>query len=83
MAITSENIIDKIEIVGPFKMVQVREAKVIKEDDVEIARNFHRRCICPSDDISGESSEIQGICATVHTDEVKAAFTASQETASV
>lgn len=77
MAIIKETIIDKIEIVGPFKMVQVREANVIKEDDVEIARNFHRRCICPTDDVSLEDAEVKAVCDVVHTQEVKDAYEAS------
>lgn len=77
MALTSENTIDKIEVVGPFKHVQVREAKVVLEDGVEIARNFHRKVIGPLDDASGESQEVQDICATVHTQEVKDAYQAS------
>ena len=39
MSITKELEIDKIEVVGPFKNVQIREATVIKEDGVEISRN--------------------------------------------
>ena len=38
MAITKEIIEDKIEIVGPYKIIQVRYATVIKEDGVEISR---------------------------------------------
>ena len=73
---------DKIEIVGQFKAVQVRTATVITEDGVELSRSFHRHVINPGDDYSNEETEVQAVCAAVHTDEVKAAyaaFLASQE----
>ena len=87
MAITKELIEDKIEIVGDYKTIQVRTATVIKEDDTEISRSFNRKTLeCVSSvkndddswthtdtDVSGESSEVQGIASTVWTDAVKAA----------
>ena len=42
MALTESIEYDKIEIVGPYKAVQVRKATVIKKDDVEITRSFER-----------------------------------------
>jgi hypothetical protein len=74
MALTEENIIDKYEIVGPYKHVQCRHAAVIKRDGVEISRSFHRHVIAPGDDVSGEPTEVQAICAAVHTPEVIAAY---------
>jgi phage host-nuclease inhibitor protein Gam len=76
MALTEETVQDKIEIVGDFKHVQVRTATVIKRDGVEISRSFHRHVVAPDADITGESSQVQAICAAVHTDEVKAAYAA-------
>ena len=82
MALTEETQQDKLEIVGDFKMVQVRTATVIKRDDVEISRSFHRHVVAPDADISGESDDVKAICAVVHTQAVKdayAAHLASQE----
>ena len=76
MALTEETVQDKIEIVGDYKMVQVRTATVIKRDGVEISRSFHRHVVAPDADISGESAEVQAVCAAVHTQEVKDAYTA-------
>ena len=42
MALTESIEYDKIEVVGQFKTVQVRKATVIKKDDVELTRSFHR-----------------------------------------
>ena len=74
MALTESTVEDKIEIVGEFKHVQVRTATVIKRDDVEISRSFHRHTVAPDADISGESTEVQAICGVVHTDAVKSAY---------
>ena len=75
MALTEATLQDKIEICGDYKHIQVRTATVIKRDDVEISRSFHRHVVSPLDDITGESAAVQANCAAVHTDEVKAAYT--------
>ena len=83
MALTEETLQDKIEVVGDYKAVQVRTATVIKRDGTEISRSFHRHVLQPSTktdgswgdtDISGESTEVQGICNAVWTDAVKTAY---------
>ena len=82
MALTERTVQDKIEIVGDYKHIQIRTAVVIKRDDVEISRSFSRHVVAPNDDITGESAEVQAICAAVHTQAVKdayAAHLASQE----
>ena len=75
MAITKEIVQDKIEIVGDYKIIQVRTATVIKKDGVEISRSFHRHMVAPNADISGESAEVKAICNAVHTDAIKTAYT--------
>jgi len=83
MALTEANIDDKIEVVGEHKAVQIRTARVIYDDGSEISRSFSRRVLHPSaksgdtwsnTDISGESTEIQGICNAVWTDAVRTAY---------
>ena len=97
MAIIKEIIEDKIEVVGDYKTIQVRTATVIKEDGEELSRSFHRHALeCVSSvkndddswthtdtDVSGESTEVQGIASTVWTDEVKAAKKTANENAGV
>ena len=68
---------DKVEIVGEFKAVQVRKKTAIMEDGVELSASYHRHVIMPTDDVSGESPEIQALCAVVHTDAIKDAYMAS------
>jgi len=79
MALTKTQKVDKIEIVGDYKHVQVRTATVIEEDGAELSRSYHRHVVAPGDDTSGETAEVQAICASVHTDEVKAAYQAHLE----
>ena len=77
---------DKIEVVGPYKHVQVRKATVIKRDGVEIqgSRSYLRYMLdagtldasdnlVPTD-ITEEPTEVQIICNAVWTNEVKEAW---------
>jgi len=76
MALTERTTQDKIEIVGDYKMLQVRTATIIERDGVEISRSFSRHVVAPTDDVTGESAEVQAISAAVHTQEIKDAYTA-------
>jgi len=79
MALTERTEEDKIEIVGAFKHVQVRTATIIEKDGVELTRSFHRHVVHPGMDTSGQSAEVQAICAAVHTQAVIDAYNASLE----
>ena len=83
MALTEETVQDKIEIVGDYKMVQVRTAVVIKRDGTEISRSFSRHVVAPNADISNESTEVKAICNAVHTDAIKTAYTKHLESQEV
>lgn len=74
MALTEETIQDKIEIVGDYKIIQVRTATIIKRDGTEISRSFNRHTVAPNADISNESAEVKAICNAVHTDAIKTAY---------
>lgn len=76
MALSEEQVNDKIEIVGEHKFVQVRSARVIYDSGTEISRSFSRHVVAPDADITGESAEVQAICAAVHTQAVKDAYAA-------
>ena len=76
MALTKAVSQDKIEIVGEFKHVQVRTKTAVMEDGVELSSGFHRHIVTAGDDYSAESTEVQAICAAVHTDAVVAAYAA-------
>ena len=84
MALTESIEYDKIEVVTQYKHVQVRKATVIKKDDVELTRTFHRYVLDPgtldaSDslvetDLSEEPSEVSAICTAAWTDAVKVSW---------
>ena len=85
MAITKETKIEKIEVVGEYKAVQVATDTIIKEDDKEISRTAHRVAYTPGTvndlsgayeetDLSSEHAEVQAVANTVWTDSVKNAW---------
>ena len=81
MALSEETLNDKIEVVqlAGYPVVQVRTASIIKRDDTEISRTFHRHVLTPDADLSGEDADVVAIANTVFSDEAKAAYAASQE----
>jgi hypothetical protein len=74
MAITKETQIGKIEVVGKYKVVQVRTDIVVIEDGEELSRKYHRNALAPDADISNEHSEVQAVCNAVWTQDVKDAY---------
>jgi hypothetical protein len=74
---------DKIEIVGPYKAIQIRTCTKVLEDGVELSSGFHRHVVTAGQDYSNESAEVQAICAVVHTADVISAYEASLESAGV
>ena len=93
MAITKEEIIQKIEVVGIHKCIQVAIDIIIKEDDVEISRTRSRYGLSPcisekngdkwthtDTNISKEPSEVQSIANTVWTTDIKNAYKKAIET---
>ena len=85
MALTETTENDKIEVVNKWN-IGVRKATVIKKDGVELTRTFHRHVLQPGDldasdnlvdtDISGEDADVQAICNTAWTTQVKADYKA-------
>jgi len=75
MALNKTIEIDKVEVVGQHRAVQVRTATVVDEDGIELSRSFHRHVLHPDDDVSGEDAEVQAVCNAVWTDAVKTAYT--------
>ncbi len=86
MALAESIEYDKIEVVGQYKLVQVRKATVITKDDKELTRSFHRYVLTPgtldgSDnlvdtDLSGQPAEVSAIATAAWTTDVKAAWKA-------
>ena len=81
MALTEETLNDKIEVVqtaAGYPVIQVRTATIIKRDDVEISRSFHRRVVTPGDDFLNEEPDVLAIVQAVFTAESQAAYAAAQ-----
>ena len=86
MALSESIEYDKIEIVGQYKTVQVREATVIKKDGKELTRSYHRYVLelgtldasdnLVDTDISSQPAEVQAICNAVWTDSLKNSYKA-------
>ena len=81
MALIEKTIVDQIEVVGPFKHVQVRQDKQIVDDttdEVKVSGQWHRYVLTPADDLSGQPADVVAVANAVWTDEVKAAYAAHQ-----
>jgi hypothetical protein len=74
MALEKRTITDKVEVVGEFSHVQVREAVQVLEDGQVISQNYHRYVVSPGEDVSNRDAKVQAIVAAVHTADVVAAY---------
>ena len=77
MALTESIEYDKIEVVGLYKVVQVRKATVIKKDGTELTRSFERYVLDPgtlddSDNLVDNPLDKEPDGTTDIADEVKA-----------
>lgn len=71
--------IDKIEIVGDYKILQVRTATIVSEDGNELSRTFHREALTPGTDVSGKDQQIIDLANLLWTDELKQKYADSLE----
>ena len=84
MAIEKAQAVDKIVIYSQYNYVKLRTATVYVEDGTSTAVRYSHQLLAPgtldaSDnfvdrDVSSYSAEIQGVCAAVWTDDIKAAY---------
>ena len=84
MALSESIEYDKIEVVGEYATVQVREATVISKDGKELTRSYRRYelnagVLDASDnlvdtDISSQPAEVQAIFNAVWTDSLKSSY---------
>ena len=84
MALTKEQTEDKIEVVGPYKIIQIRTRTIVKEDGKIISNSLSRDSMAPGDidssnnwvdtDTSSRSTEVKSIANTVWTQSVKDAY---------
>ena len=86
MALSESIEYDKIEVVGEYATVQVREATIIKKDNKEVTRSYRRYVLnagvldasnnLVDTDLSNEPAKVQAICNAVWTDSVKSSYKA-------
>ena len=77
MALTEITKVDQIEVTEN-NSIQVRTATIIKKDGTEIAKTYHRHVVSPGDNVTNEDPRVQAIANAIWTDEVIAAYQASQ-----
>jgi len=84
MAIEKMTSIDKIMIRSPYNYIELRTQTVVVEDNEAIAQNYTHETISAGrldtsnnwvdTDMSGYSTEVQGVAAAVWTEDVKTKF---------
>ena len=74
MSLVKEIKKDRIEIVGKYRQLQIREKISILENGEEISSSYNRYMLSPGDDLSNQTDEIKKICESVWTYEIKKAF---------
>lgn len=82
MALEKNVTVDRIEVVGNFKHVQIRRSVKVVENGTVISETFDRECIAPGMDYSSQPDDVRAVCDAVHTPEILSAyqeFTAQQE----
>jgi len=75
MALTKENVVDKIEVLESGQ-VQVRTATRVLEDGAVLSSAFHRHVLHPGQDLTDQDPKVVAIANAVWTDEVVTAYEA-------
>jgi hypothetical protein len=78
MALIKEIAVDQITVTENG-IVLVRETTTIKEDGVELSKQYHRTSFAPEADLTGVPANVVAICNVAWTPEVIAAYKAQQE----
>ena len=79
MALT-ETYLYRVEVNENY-FVGVRRTDIIKKDNLETARSYHRAVFAPGADVSGQPQVVQDVAAAVWSAEVIAAYEAAKEAA--
>lgn len=74
MSLTKQIITDKIEIVGQYNHIQVREATQVLEDGNVISQSYHRYVVAPGE--TSTDPKVTAVIAAVHTQDVIDAYQA-------
>ena len=74
MPLTKQTITDKIEIVGPYSHVQVRETIQVLEDGNVISQSYHRYVVAPGE--TSTDPKVSAVISAVHNQDVIDAYQA-------
>ena len=74
MPLTKQTITDKIEIVGQFNHVQVREAIQVLEDGQVLSQSYHRYVVPPGG--TSTDPKVAAVISAVHTQDIIDAYQA-------
>jgi len=74
MPLTKQTVTDKIEIVGPYNHIQVREAVQVLEDGQVISQSYHRYVVSPGE--TSTDPKVAAVISAVHTQDVIDAYQA-------
>ena len=77
MALEKREGIKQIEVDYSTKIVFVEKETWVEEDGVMIgSKKAHRHCVVPGQSYGDEATEVQSVCAALHTADAIAAFEA-------
>ena len=79
MALEKTTEIVRIEIVNPYKHIQVARDVIVKEDGSEVSRSRQRVVYAPDDDVSHEVQDVKDLADKFWTDEIKASWQSKKE----
>mgnify|MGYP003111481654 CR=1 FL=1 len=74
MALTKQTLTDKIEIVGQFNHLQVRQAVQVLEDGQVFSQSYHRYVVAPGG--TSTDPKVSAVISAVHTQDVIDAYQA-------
>ena len=78
MAYVKKSGVDRIEIVEPYKQIQVRTMTWIEDDSDNSmvgSKAISRYVVNPGDDYSDKPASVKAVCDVEHTDAVKKTYT--------
>ena len=70
MALTKQKVQDKVEIVSPFKHIQIRYSNQILEDGVKLSEAYERTVVSCGDYAAADEHGVRAIADAVWTQEM-------------
>jgi hypothetical protein len=67
----------KVEVIPPFKILQVCRVDIVLKDGKEVGRSKVRQSFGPGDDVSNEADDVKAVANALWTSEVVDAYKAS------